>query len=433
MPYIVKNKKRITYTIEKGKVIFSDGKIAIPDTDNIDVAVAWDLADDAPIVVTPPVVVPNPQPTPVFASVGSGSGFLDLGVIKDAKLKIKAGTYDGLNIKSAVSCIIDATDVLIKKGGLNIDSFDGLELFGLAFVDAEYRAININNLSNNIHLHHVSFKNVSNYTIRYGNQTLFDGTEATKSKNWKLDSLTFDNTGQAFNAAGGVEPDGTRNLMSNFTFTNSTIKNCPGIGDCVYIGAVENYNFSGNTIDNVNTANNEHNGLFHVIGNGVANNNKATNHQGNLVRAWGISFGKNVANITLSGNTAYNSRKYGALELQCPPYLDKIIKDNPGKYNYTNAKVFNNTGGQLNTNNDWDGQMLDLYYTGGTTEYYNNLGFDMKRFTGSAAVKDGITNMINLGNDKLIDKGGNKYFQTQAQAVTDTKTLRSLHTGIGAQ
>lgn len=369
-----------------------------------------------------------------YESAGDGGGVLTLRSLTNKNIKIKAGIYSGIDIISPVHSKIDASGVIIQGGSLDIFEAEGLEISGLSIINYSYRALNIRGFSNNIYLHDIEFKNIGNYTISYEYNGVYDGTDKTASMNWKFERLTFDNTGSGFAAGGGYDEKGIRNLMKNFKFLNNTIRNCPDIGNIIWSAAMDNYEIAGNTVDHINSnfppnaPNGIHNGIFMITGNGSFHDNKIRNHQGNAIRAWGMSYGPDVKSIRIYNNKVWNSWKYSAFELQATPDMNTYFKKYPNRVKYTNAKVYNNTAGHLNTSKDWEGQMIDVYGTGGgTLDYYNNLGFDMNRSQGE------ITNMINFNGDtKLIKNYGNRYFKSSKAAVSDTKTLRSLHKGIGA-
>lgn len=82
----------------------------------------------------------------------------------------------------------------------------------------------------------------------------------------------------------------------------------------------------------------------------------------------------------------------------------------------------------MNTNKDWEGQLLDLYnINGGSIEYYNNLGYDLNTEKGS------ISNMINnMSDTKITVESNNKYTALQQNAVADLVNFITLFSGIGA-
>jgi hypothetical protein len=134
------------------------------------------------------------------------------------------------------------------------------------------------------------------------------------------------------------------------------VKNCPEIGNVVWMGQVENYEVAYNVIDNINRTfsdpnapNGYHNGIFQMIGNGSFHDNKITNHQGNAIRAWGVSYGTEVKDILIYNNVVWNSWKYSAFELQVSPDMQDYMALYPSRIKPTNAKVYNNTAGLMNT------------------------------------------------------------------------------------
>jgi hypothetical protein len=158
-----------------------------------------------------------------------------------------------------------------------------------------------------------------------------------------------------------------------------------------------------------------------MIGNGKFHDNIFTNYQGNMIRAWVFSRGTSPATVEFFNNIAYNTRKYGAFEIQG---FDRYLIS--GKTTVVNAKVYNNTVGKMNTSKDWEGGVLDLYNYGGTLEYYNNLGFDLK-------LSKQFTDMINnMSNTKIIKNTNNKYFESASEAVVDLESFASKYSGIGA-
>lgn len=362
-----------------------------------------------PPVVEPPVVVQPPEQTEKYTEVGSGSGVLKLGDISGKRLIVKPGKYTGITISKAVDSKLNCNGISMTSGTIQIGDFEGFELIGFTIADQKGRAMTITGKGSNFKMTGCYFKNVADYVVFYDNKTAWDGTDKTVSANWTFDKCVFDNTGRVFECRGGMDGKVIRNLMKNFTFSNSTVKNSPYMGDGIFMQAVDGYNVFGNTIDNVNTLNNQHNGIFHMIGNGHVFANKLTNHQGNLIRAWGMSYGSIVRNIEIYGNEVFNSRKYSAFELQVTPEMESFIEANPKLVTVTNAKVHKNTAGNLAIEKDWDGQMLDLYNTGGTLVYEDNIGFAMR------GTKK-ITNMINNMSDVPVTEKNNKYFTTAKEA-----------------
>lgn len=413
----------ITYNVESNKITYSDGKIAYPSIASTDFVKAYATA------IAPPV-------DPAFVSVGTGSGQLFLDPLTNINVKIVPGNYSYIYIPKATNVKIDGTGVNLPGGSIDIGQADGLEFWGVSVSDQSFRAISIQEHSSNVYFHDMSFKNIGDYTISYHNEGVYDGTDQTASKNWKMERLTFENTSTGFFCRGALTDGGVTNLMKNFKFLNCVIKNCPGIGNVVWMGNVEGYEISGNKIDNINRAfsdpnapNGYHNGIFLMRGNGSFHGNKITNHQGNAIRAWGMSYGTEVKDILIYNNVVWNSWKYGAFELQVTPEIEAYLAQYPSRIKPTKAKVYNNTAGHLTTSQDWDGVMLDLYQTMGTLEYYNNLGFEMYK---QNPIYHPVGNMINMDGSTIIREENNHYFATQQEAVVDTVNFVSLLPGVGA-
>lgn len=413
----------ITYVVEITKITYSDGKVAYPSIASTDFVKAYATA------VAPPV-------DPVFVNVGTGSGQLFLDPLVNINIKIVPGNYEYISIPKATNVKIDGTGVKLPGGSISIGQADHLEFWGVSVTDQPYRAISIEQHSNHVYFHDMSFKNVGDYTISYHNRLIYDGTDNTASMDWKMERLTFENTSAGFNCNGGFAEEGIMNLMKNFKFLNCVVKNCPEIGNVVWMGQVENYEVAYNVVDNINRSfgdpnapNGYHNGIFQMIGNGSFHDNKITNHQGNAIRAWGVSYGTEVKDVLIYNNVVWNSWKYSAFELQVSPDMQDYMTLYPMRIKPTNAKVYNNTAGLMNTSHDWEGVMIDLYQTGGTLEYYNNLGFEMYR----EGTYFPVGNMTNMGGPTIIREEGNHYFLTQQQAVLDTVNFQSLVPGVGAQ
>lgn len=369
-----------------------------------------------------------------FQWVGEGHGALELDSMTNRKIRIRPGVYGHITIYKPQNVKIDARGVTIQNSSLDISKADRLEIFGLTIRDFYYRAVNIRGLCNRIYFHDMKFKNIGNCTIMYEYDGLYDGTDASASMDWTLEHIQFENTGTAFSSSGSFTDKGIRGMMKNFRFLRNTITDCPTIGNIIWMAVADNYEIAGNKINRINTVyskgtpNGIHNGIFGMTGNGSFHHNIFTNHQGSTIRAWGMSYGHKVKEILIYDNIVYNSWKYSAFELQVTPDIRKYIEKYPSRVTYTNARVFNNTAGHLCQSRDWDGQMLDLYDTGGTLEYVNNLGFDLYRPT------EPVTNMINtMGEVKITKMTGNKYFASAKEAVTDLVSFKSRFPGVGAR
>lgn len=355
-----------------------------------------DAKPTVPVVVPDTTVTTKPTIYKRTINVGTGSGNLTI----DGKtmslqcndlIKIKGGTYGGINIKNILSA--DGCPITIKNEGLVeiagnfnqlnlsdlknvIVSGDGTSGIAKGFVlrDNSYRSVEMTGQINQFTFQNVAFKNIANNVITYQIKTAYNGTDATLSKDLKFLNITCDNTAQLLSTGGDVENGNITGLIKNIEIAYLDFQNSPGVGTVVYLGNVENYNIHNNRINNINTANNNHNGIFAISGNGSFHDNYVSNHQGNAIRAWGHTVGSTPKNVYIYNNIVINSRKYSAFEVQSFP--SKIVA---GKTSYVNAVVFNNTAGNINISNDWQGNLVDVYsLQGGKCDVYNNLGYNFQ-------------------------------------------------------
>lgn len=395
---------------------------------------AYLKAVSTPPVIQPPVEPPKTVEPSNFRVVGNGSGQLDLGNISNDKIKIKAGNYSSIKIGLATDSIIEATGV--STNGMDIQRFNGLDLLGLSFSKG---GIYLVNPSSKLNLSGSSFEAISGDVIRLQNQPLYSGGKDQICEDWKIQGCNFNNTGSVF-SCGSISKEGIKGLVKNFSFAGNTIKDKAGNGSVLFMGAVDGYKVENNTMTHVNYGfgsdlpTGYHNGVFHMVGNGLFKGNKGFDCQGNFIRAWNISFNPEVGESEFDNNIYYNSSKYGSFEIQVPPDLNEFIKASKGKYNYVNVKIHNNTAGKLGTSNTLWAQMLDAYSTYADVEYYDNIGFDMLRMTNEGkSTKDGITDMlVNFSGTPLKRNDRNLYFEKWEQAVENLTTFKSLHSGIGA-
>lgn len=399
-------------------------------------------------VPTPPTPTAPPTDVPADATVielGRGEGeelTIDgatLKVSSNAFIKIKGGRYSSIMIKN-ISAPADRP-FFIKNDGLvkitsvmhtsNINnvviSGDNLatEKYGFQFENISFRAISMDGRMNGVTIKNMSFKNVKDYVIagekNNGDSFPYNGTAESRTENLKIINCLFENTG-AISFGGNLNVDRKEDtgLFKNVEIAYNTFQNTDAGTLCSFTN-VQDYNIHHNRVNNVNANNNDHNGIFYMQGNGNFHDNKLTNYQGNSIRMWLYSRGSTPSTNEIYNNICYNTRKYGAFELQAFPR--NIYA---GKSTYANAKVYNNTAGKMNTSQDFEGQILDLYNTFGSLEYYNNLGFDLNS-------KKSVTNMINNMSDTKITKdSNNKYVATQGEAVFDTNNFQSKYSGIGA-
>ncbi len=297
--------------------------------------------------------------------------------------------------------------------------------YGFAFLNFQHTAIDMVGEINGVVIQNMQFKNSKNYYSIRGsgtNQTQdYTGSATTRSEGLKILHCEFDNVGRI---SFGGDLDKNKNidkgLFKDVEIAHNIFINTDAGTVCEFRN-VEDYHVHHNTVNNINKSNNNHNGVFFMIGNGKFNNNKLTNYQGNAIRMWAYSRGNSPATVEINHNVCYNSRKYGAFEIQT--FARHLA---PGKTTFINAAVYNNTVGRMNTSKDWTGQLLDLYpLHGGSLTYQNNLGFDL--FSDRP-----ITDMINKMSDSPVNQKNNHYAKSQGEAVNNTTDFKSKISGIGA-
>jgi len=401
-----------------------------------------------PAAPTPAPTVPTSPSSDVPANatiyeLGTGSGNLTidgstLKITNSALIKVKSGSYKTITIKNITGSA--AKPVFIKNNGqvsvtgsMAIDNVTYLTVsgdftsgitYGFKFENISFRAVTVNGKMNYLTLKAMSFTKVGDYVIAgersNGNDLNYSGSADTRTEGFKVLNCLFDNAG-AISFGGNLNKDtGEDNgLFKDVEIANNIFQNTSAGTLCSFTN-VQDYNIHHNVVNNVNSSNNDHNGIFFMQGNGKFHDNKLTNYQGNSIRMWLYSRGSTPATNEIYNNVCYNTRKYGAFELQA---FDRNMY--PGKTTYANAKVYNNTAGKMNTSRDWEGQLLDLYNTGGSLEYYNNLGFDLYS-------TKSVGNMINNMSDTKISKdSNNKYVPSQQDAVMDLTNFVSKITGVG--
>lgn len=388
----------------------------------------------------------QPSSKVYYASVVNGSFVVDGKNTKDSTgktvslnggdtIRIKSGKYTGGSITNiSTSVFIDATNVevvgTLKAGQywtpLYIANSTGFTLSGLYLHDNNYMGISINgSLMDDVTFQNMKIDNINNTVFKFESNfnTLYDGTDGTVCNNIRFINIEAARCSLLFSMTGRVTPAGVVGLCRGIEVAYCYIHDAPDIGNVMWAGAAEDYNIHDNRIDKINQNSNNHNGIFMMTGNGTFVRNRVTNHQGNAIRAWVFSVGTTPKTMEIRENFVYNSRQYSPFELQVPDDAKLIV---PGKTTYCNAIVRNNTAGQIAGSTAYDNVMLDLYdLKGGSTEYYNNLGFAM-------LASKPITDMINMGNDKITRKENNVYKATWQEAITDLTTFKSKFTGVGA-
>jgi hypothetical protein len=235
-----------------------------------------------------------------------------------------------------------------------------------------YHSIILNTASQNLTIQNFSFSNIGNVVIyNVGTNVYTPGQTASYTQNLKILNNTCTNTSTFMqlggDVIGGVITGLVKNLeIANLNFSNS---NC---GIVVFAANADNYDIHNNTITDINQTNNNHNGIFQIKGSGSFHHNLVKNHQGNAIRAWIRSFGTVPQDVLIYNNVVVNSRKYSAFEVQS--FANEI---SPGVTTYANAKIYDNTCGNLNLSKDWYGVIVDVYdLFGGTCNVYDNVGFN---------------------------------------------------------
>ena len=366
----------------------------------------------------PPVI--DPVSTGPVVTIGTGSGILVLKNQEGKNFKITAGTYSGFQFENIKNCTVDGKNAAkIVGGGVTINTVNGLTLGGFSISNTSTRAVDIYNQANDLILKDIQISNVTDVTISNHINNKYDGTAASFSNNIQLLNIKADNILTFFASDGGISNSGFTGLIKNFVMKGCTITNSPNLSDGVWLPCAEDYVIANNVIDKVNASNNNHNGIFHLSGNGKIYNNKCTNHQGNMVRAWLFSITK-AGVVEIYNNIVYNSTRYGAFELQVPPYIKAFSTFKPA-----DAKVYNNTVGKLNTGlpKFFEGRLLDVYEMFGNIQVYNNLVFE-----------DSDNIILNrMSADPITKNSDNIYKNTWSEAVSDLTSFRSLVPGVGAQ
>lgn len=287
----------------------------------------------------------------------------------------------------------------------------GVRNFRFETVD---RPIQIGAGNRNLTIEWLYLYNAINYTI-YGDAryTQYDGTRATRNENIRILNNEFVGCteGKFF---GELTSSGDFNYVEGIEIAYNTWRDSSA-GHCMDMGNVQNYLIHHNKIDNYNANNNNHNGLFKMFGSGKCHTNKATNYQGNLIRAWlynRIGIGQGVE---LYNNIGFSSRMYGLLELQA--FQSSIIQ---GVSSVANAKVYNNTAISMSTEEFWIGLLLDIYsLNGGTVEYYNNLGANLWDGSDGVYQSGDMINLQGASQGVIIENRNNYYFVNPEDAVYD--------------
>ncbi|AHF17062.1 hypothetical protein [Niabella soli] len=398
-----------------------------------------------PVVPAPPVTV-TPQGRTFLVGKGSGDLLIDGNnfVMNGAKMnlqngdsiKIQGGSYNSISVQNisvpdgnrvtianAGLISLDGTDKMLTLSNLNNVTVSGGGVNGMsrgfAFLNNSYRAVILEGTINNFTLQNMLFKNIGDYVIYYNDldKLVYDGSAQSYRSNIAFLNLDGENINTFINLPGDISNSNFTGLLRNVEVGHISCINSPGIGIVVSLGACEDYNVHDNLINNINSQNDNHNGIFMLSGNGKFYNNTVKNHQGNAIRAWLYSV-SSPKTVEIYNNIVYNSRKYSAFEVQVPPY----VKASP-LFKPANAKVYNNTAGQMNTSlSSFPGRLLDLYNTYGTLEFYNNLAF-----------ANNDAELINdMSDTKITVNSNNVYKAALGDAVVNSTNLNSKIPGVGA-
>lgn len=406
---------------------------------------------DPPKIETP-IPVPNPPKdtttvpsNATILNVGTGSGnlYIDartLNISGNTVVKIKGGSYNEIQVSNFLS--EDNGTVRIENDGLvelvgnkqlsfsNVKNviFSGSGTPGIekGFVfrdkDSDIPSVQLKNNIDNFTFNNARFKNIKTYNvIQYDSKKVYDGSDASCSKNLKFLNIDCDNTGTLIRFKGSVENGTISGLLRNVELAYITFKNSPTVGSAFVMENVDSYNIHNNMVQFVNQNNSNHNGVFYLQGNGRFYNNVIRDHQGNSLRAWVYSIGTTPQKTHIYNNIVINSREYSAFELQSFPR--NLIS---GKTTFVNAEVFNNTcGSLLPKGGSFPAQILDLYSLyGGKCDIFNNIGYN---FT---LVGQSNTNFIwNELSDTKGNGSNNKYFKTYQEAGITDESLFKLASG----
>jgi len=361
-------------------------------------------------------------------NIGDGSGRVIIKDVKDKEYTITPGTYWRIEIENVDNIVVDGLDdVKVVGGNINISGVNNLTVRRISLENNSQSAIYIENSANNLMLEDLKIKNIKDWVIRFNIDKKYDGSPESYSENIQLKNLYAENIGSLFVSKGEIKADGFYGLIKGFKLSNSRIINSPNLSNGIYLGCGEEYEISNNLVNNVNKSNgypngnNNHNGIFHVNGNGKLFGNKITNHQGNAVRSWLYSITKPNATVEIFNNIVYNSTRYSAFEVQVIPTTGILPSFNPA-----NARIYNNTVGRMNTGQPkfYEGRIVDIYNTKGLVEVFDNLYFNMR---------DNVVS-LNQSNrsETKVDEKNNIYFDNDSDAVVDLENLKSKVPGVGA-
>ncbi len=401
-----------------------------------------------------PPVTPPPPTTHSYSktyNVGTGSGDLTIDgsvtkFLANSLIVINPGTYQTINIIHLDSVTIqNGTAAVIMDGtsnmyaGINFSNCSNDTItrnpdiaatvpFGFICQNNIYRPTTITGVNKNMLFEYLSYSNIGDYTISITDNALkvWDGTDASlQGINLKFKNCKFDNCNSSiFEVYGDITKSAITGLQRNFEVGFCTFTNSNG-GDLCVGGAVDKFSVHDNYFSNINSTNNNDNGLFHMIGNGDFYKNYATNYQGHLMRLWSISFGQTPENCLIYDNISFNSRKYSPFEWQSTEGLNVVAAPNT---TYCNIRLNNNTAGNLNTSQTtaFDACLVDNYSmpAGSTQEVYNNLLYNC--FV-STSLGNRIFQWTSTAYEAQLVTLGNRYYTSSINAGFDETNLVLLN------
>lgn len=361
---------------------------------------------------------------------GSAAAYKDSSIIH-----IPAAKYSNITIKnfnrSALIVNIGLVEITGNGSGMSLSNVHNITVSGngtpgitqgFSFHDNTGRALQFSGAVHNVTIQYALFKNIGDYVISndFGS-TVYKSTDSTSY--WSgvhFLNLEFSNTGQ-INLDGDITKSSIVGVIKNFEMAYCYLHDMSP-GDLVFAGAVDRYNIHHNIVNNVNTTNNNDNGIWHLQGVGTFAYNKVTNHQGHAIRAWVVSLGASVSNELIYNNIVANSRKYSAFEVQ--GFQALLIA---GKTTFANARVFGNTCGNLDLSKDWNGVVVDVYgLYGGTCSVFDNIGYNFP-------APNPTSNIVSQQYNTVPSESNNLYFANATLAGIDTTTfnLKSTSAAIG--
>jgi len=377
-----------------------------------------------------------------FVIVGNGSGSLVIDG-KDGRyscsttIKIKSGNYASIairNLSGEQGCpfvIVNEGSVELSGSGrtMSLENLSYVKVlgnadpsvtYGFLFQNMNNEAIKISGKINHFTLSNARFNRVETYSvISYKPSLVYSGSDDSFLKDLRFLHLKSESSGTLIRFEASEGNQNIIGLVRGIEIADIHYSNSPMVGSVITLEKAEDVDIHNNIIEDINSANSNHNGVFYIRGNGKFYNNIVRNHQGNAIRAWIFSIGSTPKEMLIYNNIVVNSREYGAFELQA---FDRDMV--PGISTFANAKVFNNTCGELKPKDGtFPAQIVDLYdLHGGACEIFNNVGYSFYR------VGQNNTNYFwnQLGNTTPTKHSNNLYFDNYQEAgitINDTKLL----------